>query len=133
MILREAPEHGPCRPEEGCDDCFAGEPERDEAGCHEGRCRDLDRRVERADPDSARTAAAAEHQVGEDGDVVIPAKLRAAAHAGRARVDDRAPQRHARSDDVHEAPESESRPEREHTESDVHLRVIGGLPLEVER
>src|SRR5256884_7207101 len=120
------------RAEEGAQDRDPGQPEDDEAGGDEAGRRELDRGIQRADPRPARAALPAQEEVGKDGHVVVPGQLGPAAHAGRARLDDRAPQRHARRDDVHEAAERERRPEREHTESKVHLRIIGGRRSQVE-
>ena len=98
----------------------------------EPRGRQLDGRVERADPGAARAAAAAQREPRDHRHVVVPGQLRAAAHAGRARLDDRAALRDARGDDVHEASERERGPEREHSESDVHVRLIGSPAAGVE-
>jgi hypothetical protein len=76
---RDRHQHGA---EERRHDRLAGEAERDEAGRDKACSRELDRRVEPADAHATRAAAAAQHQVRDDGDVVVPGQLGTAAHAG---------------------------------------------------
>ena len=102
----------------------ASSPNCEEAAGDEERGRQLDGRVEgeilTRRSGSGRAAEPREHR-----HVVVPRELVPAAHAGRGRPHDGAAQGHARSDDVHEAAERKRGPEREKTESDVHLRPIG--------
>ena len=70
---------------------------------------ELDGRVDDADLRSAAPAAAAEREIGEDRDVLVPGELVPAAHAGGAGRDDRALQRDAGGDDVQETADREAR------------------------
>src|SRR5581483_7537292 len=66
----------------------------------------------------------AEQRVAQHRDVVAPAARRGAGRASRARADDREAKRHARRDDVQEAPEREAGSEQEGCERGRHVRVV---------
>ena len=105
------------------DDRVGGEPELPERAGDEQRRRRARRRVAHRDRRAARAAAAAQERPREQRDVVAPGGSGSAAHAGRRRVHDRAPQRHARGDDVQEAADREAGREEDGGESHA-LRIV---------
>src|SRR6185503_7059310 len=96
------------RAEVRADDGFPGQPEVPEARGDKERRRDLDCGVAGAERRAAGTTAAAQQEVRDDGDVVVPRDLGRAGSAGRAWADERAPFRQPRGNDVQEAPKGES-------------------------
>ena len=108
---------------------LGGEPESEHARGDQQRGRQLDGRVAGGDARGAVAAAPAQERVRQQRDVVAGRDLGPAAHAGRGRPDDRAPQRDARGDDVEEAPEREPGSEGDCGEGEVHsapYRLAGG-------
>ena len=69
---------------------------------------------------AAAPAASAQDEPGDDRHVLVPGELVPAAHAGRPGADDRALQRHARGDDVQEAPDREAGRECRRSQGDAH-------------
>ena len=122
---RERDEH---EGEERCDERLRGGAPRERAAGDEAGGRELDGRVEPADPGAAGAATPAQGDVREHRHVVVPADLLAAAHAGRAASRDRAPLRHARRDDVQEAAERERRREDDRCQCEFHGLRIGTKP-----
>ena len=91
----------------------------------EERSDQLDGRIDERDAGPAIPAAATQHEVRDQRDVVQGPDLMAARHAGRGRTDDGAAERHACRDDVQEAAERESGREDDRCEGEVHAAPIG--------
>src|SRR6266404_4561638 len=121
---RHGHEHGA---EERSYCCPCGQPEgKHTAGKKQG-CDELDGRIEKRDSCLTVAAAAAEQEIREEWNVVVPGDLPVARHAGRGWPDDRPPQRHSRGDDVQKAPEREARGEYDYCQGEIHLLSIGSL------
>ncbi len=110
--------------EERRDETFAGETEAGEARGDEKRREQLHERIAQADTASAVPAAAAQHEVGDDRDVVVPADLAAARDAARPAADDRLVSRQPRRHDGEKAPEREGGWEGDGCEQGVQRRRL---------
>ena len=97
------------------------------------RRHELDGGVDEADLRPAVAALAAEDEVRDHRDVVVPRDRRRAGHARGAGADERALERHAGGDDVQEAPDREAGREGECSESRSSSRAsIGAFRAEVD-